>query len=118
LLAHVQLGVEHEQQHTLVHGFLPPSDAGLCPSLVDELHEASVSPFLQPAEVHLEGSTTSGASATPPSYVSSADLLRAHSASLFRSSMKVLNRSGPTIDPWGTPLVTGLQLDFPQITTL
>lgn len=33
--------------------------------------------------------------------------------------MKVLYRTGPSIDPWSTPLIIGLQLDFmPLITTL
>jgi len=33
--------------------------------------------------------------------------------------MKKLNKTGPSTDPWGTPLVTGLQLDSaPQMTTL
>ncbi|GAB0181629.1 hypothetical protein GRJ2_000628200 [Grus japonensis] len=42
-----------------------------------------------------------------------------HSAPSSRSLMKILNRTGPSIDPWTTPLVTGLQLDFvPLITTL
>ena len=36
-----------------------------------------------------------------------------------RSLMKMLNRIGPSIKPWGTPQVTGLQWDFvPLITTL
>jgi len=39
-------------------------------------------------------------------------LLRVHSNSSSRSLMKKLNKTGPSTDPWGTPLVTGLQLDF------
>lgn len=31
--------------------------------------------------------------------------------------MKILNRTGPTIEPWGTQLVTGLQLDFMLLIT-
>ena len=54
---------------------------------------------------------SSGVSTTPPSLVSSADLLRVHSNSSSRSLMKKLNKTGPSTDPWGTPLVTGLQLD-------
>jgi len=42
--------------------------------------------------------------------VAFAELLRVHSVPSFQSSMKTLNRTGPSIDPWGTPLVTGLQL--------
>ena len=50
----------------------------------------------------------SGVSSTLPSLVSSANLLRVHSNSSARSLMKKLNKTGPSIDPWGTPLVTGL----------
>jgi len=35
-----------------------------------------------------------------------------------RSLMKMLNRTGPGIDPWGTPLVTGLQPDFMLLITM
>jgi len=51
--------------------------------------------------------------------VSSANLLRVHSVPSSRSLMKMLNRTGPSTDPWGTPLVSSLKLDFmSQITTL
>jgi len=59
----------------------------------------------------------SGASATPLSFVLSTDLLRVHSAPSSRSLMKMLTRSGPAVDPWGTQLVTGLQLDFVWLVT-
>ncbi|KAK4806792.1 hypothetical protein QYF61_005588 [Mycteria americana] len=62
---------------------------------------------------------SSAISATPPTFVSPANLLRVHSAPSSRSLMKMLNRTGPSIDPWATPLVTGIQLDFvPLIATL
>ena len=48
----------------------------------------------------------SGVSTPPPSLVSSANLLRVHSNSSSRSLMKKLNKTGPSTDPWGTPLVT------------
>lgn len=32
--------------------------------------------------------------------------------------MKMLNNTGPSVDPWGMPVMTGLQLDFVLITTL
>ncbi|CAN0178455.1 unnamed protein product, partial [Bubo scandiacus] len=34
-----------------------------------------------------------------------------------RSSIKMLNRSGPKTEPWGTPLVTGRQLELTPLTT-
>lgn len=55
-----------------------------------------------------------GLSATPPSFVSPTDLLRVHS---FNQLMKMLNDIGPSIDPWGTPPVTDLQLVFVLLVT-
>ena len=51
-----------------------------------------------------------GVSTTPPSLVSSANWLRVHSNSSSRSLMKKLNKTGPSTDPWGTPLVTRVTL--------
>jgi len=61
----------------------------------------------------------SGVSATHPTFVSSANLLRVRFILSSRSLMSKLNKTGPSTDPWGTPLVTGLQLDSaPLMTTL
>lgn len=55
----------------------------------------------------------SGVSVTPPPrFASPGNLLRTRSVLLYRSLMKRLTSTGPTIDPWGIPLVTCLQLDF------
>lgn len=54
----------------------------------------------------------SGESATPCSFVSLVHLLRVCSIPFPRSFMKMLNRAEPGIDPWGTLLITGLQLDL------
>lgn len=51
-----------------------------------------------------------GESATPPCFVLSADLLMLHPAPPFRSLMRMLNRTGPNIDPSCTQPVTNLQL--------
>ena len=59
----------------------------------------------------------SGVSTTPPSLVSSANLLMVHFNSSSRSLLKKLNKTGPSTDPWGTPLVTGLQLDSARLMT-
>ena len=68
---------------------------------------------------HWMAAQPSSVSTTPPSFVSSANLLRVHSNSSSRSLIKNLNKIGPNTDPWGTPLVTGLQLDSaPLMTTL
>ena len=48
-----------------------------------------------------------------PSFVSSANLLRVDSLPSFRSwmKMKTLNKTRSHTNPWGRPLVTGLQPD-------
>jgi len=53
----------------------------------------------------------SGGSATPHSFVSSSNLLRVDSNPSSRSLMKILNMTRLVTDPWGTLLVTCLQLD-------
>ena len=91
-------------QHVLVHGLVPPQVQDSVILLVD-LHEVPVSPFLQRDKVPLDGSTT---------------LWRVSHFSQFG----VINKLAagtlcPIIDPWGTLLITGLQLDFvPLITNL
>jgi len=55
---------------------------------------------------------TSAVSDTPPGFVLSANLLSVHYAPTLRPLMKMLNSSGPSIKPWGTLLVTGIQLDL------
>jgi len=37
--------------------------------------------------------------------------------SLPRSSIKILKRTGPSTDPWGTPLMISHQLDLTLFTT-
>ncbi|KAK4816196.1 hypothetical protein QYF61_012661 [Mycteria americana] len=51
-------------------------------------------------------------STTPPSLVSSANLLNACSIPASRSFIKTLKITGPKIEPWGTPPVTGHQPDY------
>jgi len=53
-----------------------------------------------------------GVSTTPPSFVSSDKLLKVHSVPSSWYVMKKLKSVLYSIDPWGIPLVTGLQLDF------
>jgi len=42
--------------------------------------------------------------------VSSANLLRVHSMPSSRSSIKILKRTGPSTDPWGTGVGAGRSL--------
>ena len=53
----------------------------------------------------------------PLSLMSSANLLKVHSIPLSMSRMKILTSTGPSNDPWGTPLVTSLHLDIAPLTT-
>jgi len=41
--------------------------------------------------------------------VSPANLLRVHSMPSSRSSVRILKRTGPSTDPWGTPCHWGSQ---------
>jgi len=59
----------------------------------------------------------SGVSATPPGYVSSANLLSAHSVPSSRSCINKLNKTGLSTDPWGTPLATDFQPDSTSLIT-
>jgi len=54
--------------------------------------------------------------ALPPNMESSANLLREHSIPSSRSLIKILNKTGLKTEPWGTPLVTGRQLDLTPFT--
>lgn len=54
-----------------------------------------------------------------PDFTSPTNFPEVHSASSSRSLMKMWNSASPSMDPWGTPLVTRLQLDLiPLITAL
>lgn len=82
------------------------------------LEHTTPSPPLPPRWLPFEQGFPPGVSATPLSFVSSAQLPRVHSVPSFRSLMKIFNRTAPSIDPLGTSLVTGLQTDFmPLIST-
>jgi len=72
----------------------------------------------EPVQIPLYGLPTLPDRPTlPPNLVSSANLLRVHSMPLSRSSVKTLNRTGPSTNPWGRPLVTSHQLDLTPLTT-
>jgi len=50
--------------------------------------------------------------------MSFANLLMVHSMPPRRPLIKILNETGPSTDPWGTPLVTGHQLDLTAFVTI
>lgn len=67
----------------------------------------------------MNDSTALWVSATPQCYVPPAYLLRRHCVLSSKSVINKLNNTGPSMDPWGTLLVTGIQLDsVPLITIL
>lgn len=72
---------------------------------VVELCEVPTGPSLQPVVVPLNDSTIFHFINPLLSFVSSANF-----ASQFISLMKLLNGIGPSVNLWGTPVVTGLQL--------
>ena len=95
-------------------GLVPPKVQYLAFPLV-ELHEVPVGPLPQPADASLNGSTT----LWRISYSSQFHVISKLSATSCRPLMKMLDRPGPSVDPWGTILVAGLKVDFlPLITTL
>lgn len=47
----------------------------------------------------------------------SANRLRAHWVPLSKPLIMTLNRTGPSAEPWGTPLVTSHQVEVPPFTT-
>lgn len=51
------------------------------------------------------------------SFLTSANLLMLQSVPSPKSVLNVLNSNATSIDPWHTPLVSGLQLDFVSLTT-
>lgn len=61
----------------------------------------------------------SGVLATPSSFVLSMNLLKVHFVPSYKSLMRLLDSTGPSVDSWDTPPVACLQLDFvPLFTTL
>lgn len=93
-------------QHSLVHGVIPPQVEDL---VFLEFHEVSIKPFPQSARVPLNGRTTL-LHITYSSHfcILCENLLRVHSVALSRKLMK---KSG-SINPWGKPGITGLDVEF------
>jgi len=77
-----------------------------------EPYTVGLSPSIQPVQIPLQSLPTLKQINNPAQLVSSANLLREHSIPSSRSLIKMLNKTAPKIEPWGTALVTGRQLDF------
>ncbi|KAK4814241.1 LOW QUALITY PROTEIN: hypothetical protein QYF61_012737 [Mycteria americana] len=128
LLAHVQLFV-HQYPQVLFHRATldhiipqPVLKPRIAPTQVT-LHLALLN-LMRFTQAHFSSlsrslwmtSHPSGVSTAPHSLVSSANLLRVHSISLSMSLMKILNSTGPSTDPCGTPPITDLHLDIEPLT--
>ncbi|KAJ7399991.1 hypothetical protein BTVI_109665 [Pitangus sulphuratus] len=82
-----------------------------------ELHPVGISPTLQLVQVPLKSPPAFQLINAPPQLGVICNLLMLDSISSSRSSTKMLNRTGPSTDPWGTPLVTDHQLDAAPFTS-
>lgn len=102
-------------QYVLLHGVVPSQVQDFAVLLV-ELHEVLISPFLQPVEVYLYGSMTLWHS-NHSSQFSVIFRLAAGRVCPIISLMKMVNRTGPSVDLLDTPLVTGLQIEFAWLIT-
>ncbi|KAK4813748.1 LOW QUALITY PROTEIN: hypothetical protein QYF61_023684 [Mycteria americana] len=121
LLAHIQPAVDqHPQVLFCQAAFQPlfPKPVALHGVVVTQVwdpalglvkpHTINLSPSIQPVQIPLSF-LPSSRSTLPPKLVSSANLLRVHSIPSSRSLIKILNKTGPKTEPWGTPLRTVLR---------
>ncbi|KAK4823665.1 LOW QUALITY PROTEIN: hypothetical protein QYF61_005017 [Mycteria americana] len=125
LLAHIQLAIDQHHQvlfyrplfpkPVALHGVVVTQVQDLALSLL-ESHKIGLGPSIQPIQIPL-AFLPSSRSTLPHNLVSSANLLRVHSIASSRSLIKILNRTGPSTEPWGTPLVTSCQVDLTPFTT-
>ncbi|KAK4810855.1 hypothetical protein QYF61_008827 [Mycteria americana] len=114
LLAHIQPAVNQHPQRYI--GLLRPKCRTRHLALLNLIqlasaHRSSLSRSLCRAFLPSRRSTL------PHNLVSSANLLRVHSIPSSRSLIKILNKTDPNTEPWGTPLVTGRQLELTPLTT-
>jgi len=82
-----------------------------------KLHEVPLEPVLQLVKVPLSGSTTMWCFSHSSQFCVICELAEVRSVTISRSLMKLLNSISHSNDPWVTPLVTCLQLDFVLLIT-
>ena len=130
LLPHVQPFIHQYPQVILGRAALssfflrPGLILGVAPTQVQGLFLGLVKPYMF-TQAHFSSLSKSlwmvslplGVSTAPLILVSSVHLLRVHSVSLSPSLMKILNSTGPSMDLWGTPLVTSAHLNIEPLTT-
>ncbi|KAK4813337.1 hypothetical protein QYF61_026500 [Mycteria americana] len=130
LLVHIQLAVDqHFQVLFRQAAFQPlfPKTVALHRVVVTQVQDPALSlvDLIQLALAHRSSLSRSlcraflpsSRSTLPHNLVSSANLLRVHSIPSSWSLIRILNRTGPNTEPWGTSLVTGYQLDLTPFTT-
>lgn len=98
-------------QPALMLGVIPLQQQDLALPLV-ELHEIHLCPILQPIKTPLNGSTPI---LCINHLASSVNLLRVQPVPSSKSLIKTLNSICPSIHPWDTLVVSGLQLGFVQL---
>ena len=99
-----------------VHGVVPPQVQDPALVLVG-LHQVTLRQLSSLSRSRRMAAQPSGVSATSPSFVLSAKLLRVRSVPSSGSLMKKLNKTGPSTDSWGTSLAAGLQSDSALLVT-
>ncbi|KAK4829020.1 hypothetical protein QYF61_001795 [Mycteria americana] len=116
LLAHIQLAVDQHPQPVALHGVVVTQVQDLALGLI-EPHTSGLGPSIQPLQIPLQSLPTLQQINTPTQLGVICNLRRVHSMPSSRSLMNMLNTTGPSTEPWGTPLVSGRQLDLTPFTT-
>lgn len=103
-------------QHILLPMFIPTQKQNLAPPLI-ELKEVSLCPFLHPVKVPLNVWKTLWYTISL-CFVPPANLLTACLVPSSRSLVKVWNSVGPSVNYWGTSVVSCPSLNFWPLTTI
>ncbi|TRZ12141.1 hypothetical protein HGM15179_014964 [Zosterops borbonicus] len=102
-------------QPVLVLGIAPTQMQHLAPGLAKH-HEIFMGILFKLVQVSVDGIPSFSVSTTSFSLVSSANLLRLHLRPLSISFVKILNNTGPSMQPQGTPPVMDVHHDFETLT--
>ena len=103
-------------QAVLMSGTAPTQEQHLAPGLVKP-HQVPMCPLSEPVQVPLHGVPSFCCVHCTTQLGVISKLLRVHSIPPSVSLIEMLKSSGPRMDPWGTPLITGLHLDMEPLTT-
>ena len=100
-------------------GCPPPAQAaqGPIPPGLVKPHQVPMCPLSEPVQVPLHGVPSFCCVHCTTQLGVISKLLRVHSIPPSVSLIEMLKSSGPRMDPWGTPLITGLHLDMEPLTT-